>query len=137
MVKGANNNACIIATDTYGGQYAPEVVYMCHVRDDLIGSNNVGKILVTGWNRFYYLWSPPIAYSISGSSQLRSTFTVLLLPLLGSMHIVAFVFESLATFSPELASVAGFLTAAVLATAVYIVMPVWLILWIKKKIVRK
>jgi DNA-binding beta-propeller fold protein YncE len=127
---------CIIATATYGGPYAPEVLYMRHVRDDLIGSNDVGKVLVSGWNRFYYLWSPPIAYSISGSSQLRSVFTVLLLPLLGSMHVVAFVFENIAVFSPELASVISFLTAAVMATTIYVIFPIILFRALLKRIFR-
>jgi hypothetical protein len=128
---------CIIATATYGSPYASEVVYMRHVRDDLIGSNDVGKILVTGWNRFYYLWSPPIAHSISGSPPLRSSFTILLLPLLGSMHIVAFVFESIAVFSPELASIISFLTAAVLATSIYILIPIILVKSLIRKIKQK
>jgi hypothetical protein len=96
---------------------------MRHVRDDLIDSKDVGKVLVSEFNRSYYLWSPPIAYSISGSPQLRSTFTVLLLSLLGSKHVVAFVFESFTMFSPEFASVVGFLTAAVMATTIYIILP--------------
>ncbi len=115
---------CIIVTATYGGPYASEVVYIRHVRDDLIGSNDVGKVLVNGWNKFYYLWSPSIAYSISGSPPLRSTFTVLLLPLIGSMHVVAFVFESIVAFNPELASVISFLTAALMATTIYIILPI-------------
>jgi len=124
---------CIIATATYGGPYAPEVVYMRHVRDDLIGSNDVGKILVAGWNKFYYLWSPPVAYSISGSPPLRSVFTVLLLPLLGSMHVVSFVYESIATFSPEFASVIGFLTAAIMAITIYILLPITLLRGVLKR----
>jgi DNA-binding beta-propeller fold protein YncE len=115
---------CIIATATYGSSYASEVVYMRHVRDDLIGSNGVGKTLVTGWNKFYYMWSPPIAYTISGSPQLRFIFTILLLPLLGTMHVVDFVFNSLVWFNPELASIIGFLAAAIISIGIYILIPI-------------
>lgn len=116
---------CIIATATYGGPMAPEVVFMRSVRDDMIGSNNMGKVLVYGWNRFYYSWSPPVANAISGSGFLRAMFSIALLPLVGTVHIVAYQYGLLAPISPTVASVTGFLTAAVLSIAIYIVLPVW------------
>ncbi len=125
---------CIIATATYGSALSPEVKFMRHVRDDLIGSNNVGKVLVNGWNRFYYSWSPPIAYAITGSQLLRSAFTVLLTPLMGIIHVVAFEYSLMESVSPELASVTGFITAAIMSILVYIVAPVWLIRVITRRI---
>ncbi len=125
LFKLASGDGCIIATATYGGPYAPEVVFMRHVRDDLIGSNEAGRILVEGWNFFYYSWSPPVAYAISGSAQLRSLFTMLLMPLLGLMHVIAFEYNCLAMLNPQLASVVGFLSAAILATLIYIILPLW------------
>jgi sugar lactone lactonase YvrE len=124
---------CLIATATYGGSYAAEVVYMRHVRDDLIGSNEVGKILVTGWNKFYYSWSPPIAYTISESTGLKSIFSILLLPLLGMIHVIAFEYNIIAPFSTELASIISFLTAAILATSIYIILPVFAMLKIRTR----
>ena len=115
---------CIIATATYGGPLAPEVVYMRSVRDDMIGSNGVGSVLVDGWNKFYYSWSPPVANAIAGSAFLKSTFTVLLLPLLGIMHITAFQYSFVAPVNIELASVSAFATAALLSIMFYSVLPV-------------
>jgi hypothetical protein len=116
---------CIIATATYGSPLAEEVVFMRSVRDDMIGSNRVGSVLVEGWNTFYYSWSPPLARAIADSTLLKAAFKVLLLPLLGTMHVVAFQYKVLAPVSPELASIVGFATAAFLAIGVYLFLPSW------------
>lgn len=123
---------CIIATATYGGPMAPEVVFMRSVRDDMIGSNNVGKVLVDGWNRFYYSWSPPVAAAIAGSSALKVVFSVALLPLLGTMHMVAYQYNLLASVNPVFASVSSFITAVVLSILIYIALPTWGLLTLYK-----
>jgi hypothetical protein len=114
---------CIIATATYGSPLASEVVFMRSVRDDLIGSSPVGSVLVKWWNSFYYSWSPPVANTIVGSDQLKTLFSVLLSPLLGSMYVVAGVYESLAWLSPDLAAVVSFMVAAALSISIYILLP--------------
>lgn len=45
---------CIIATATYGSSMDSEVIFMRNVRDNMIGSTDIGKKLVIGWNVFYY-----------------------------------------------------------------------------------
>jgi len=125
--------ACIIATAAYGSEMAPEVAYMRHVRDNMIGSNDVGRILVNGWNAFYYLWSPTVAETIGKSDSMQVAFRILLLPLIAAVHSTAFVYIMLATIDPILASVIAFLFAAILSTALYIVVPVMTIRAIYKK----
>jgi hypothetical protein len=117
------NGPCIIATATYGGPFASEVVFMRSVRDDLIGSSPTGSVLVKGWNSFYYSWSPPLANVIAGSVALKTLFSALLAPLLGSMYVVAGVYNGLALISPDLAALASFILAAVLSTSIYILLP--------------
>jgi hypothetical protein len=118
-----SKNPCIIATATYGGPFASEVVFMRSVRDDLIGSSPTGSVLVKAWNTFYYSWSPPVAKAIGCSSALKLTFSGLLLPLLGSMYVVSGVYDSLAWLSPDLAAVISFSVAATLSIAIYIFLP--------------
>ena len=129
---------CIIATATYGSPLAEEVVFMRSVRDDMIGSNKVGSVLVEGWNAFYYSWSPPVAAVIADSSFLKSVFTVLLLPLLEIMHVVAFQYNSISPVNLELASVSAFILAALLSTIVYVALPVGVIVvcYRKKKLIK-
>jgi len=117
------HQGCIIATATYGSGLAPEVVYMRHVRDDIIGSNSIGRKLVDGWNTFYYSWSPPIAEQIEDSETLQYTFRIALLPLVGVIHITELVYTSVAQMNAELASVVAFAVASFLSVIVYIVVP--------------
>jgi len=119
----AMETPCIIATVAYGGPVAPPVVYMRHVRDDLIGSSKTGQALVEGWNRFYYSWSPTLAATASRSESLRFLLRALLSPLNGIIHVTADVFSLLTPISLDLASLTAFLLAATLSIGVYIVAP--------------
>ncbi|WP_455368659.1 CFI-box-CTERM domain-containing protein [[Eubacterium] cellulosolvens] len=115
---------CIIVTATLGSPMAPEILYMRHVRDDMIGSNEVGKILVAGWNTFYYSWSPPIAEGISKYEPLRATVGILLTPLFGIIHSTAFIYTGIESINTALASTISFLSAAIMSIAVYVTIPI-------------
>ena len=116
---------CVIATAAYGSELAPEVVYMRHVRDGLIGSTPSGKTLVATFNMFYYSWSPAVANAIAGSEFLRAVFRVILLPLVAIVHVTALVFTVTTNIAGtgEVASVVAFLAAATMTVAVYVVLP--------------
>jgi len=118
---------CSIAAALLGGPLYQEVAFTRHVRDDLVGSNDAGQTVVKSWNTFYYSWSPPITYVIASSSQIQAVTTVLLMPLLGTIHLVELQYNLIAPTSPEIASILSFGTAAILSTAIYIVFPAWLI----------
>jgi len=117
----ASSGRCIIATAAYGSEMAPEVIYMRFVRDRMIGSTPTGKVLRDAFNTFYYSWSPPVAAAIAESSLLQALFRVLLLPLVGIIHVTAWLFTTLG--SGEFASAIAFTVAAVLSTCTYIMLP--------------
>jgi hypothetical protein len=102
---------------------APEVVYMRHVRDSLIGSTEIGGRLVKAWNAFYYSWSPTVANFAAKSEALKALLRVLLLPLVGIIHLTATVFWLMKPISPSLASVLAFMVAAILCIVVYVLIP--------------
>jgi hypothetical protein len=118
---------CIIATATYGSEMAPEVIFMRHVRDDMIGSNEVGRSIVNGWNTFYYSWSTPLAQLITTHSTLQPVFRVLLLPLVGTIHATASIYNLTALVNLTLASIIAFLFAAIASTIAYILAPLFTI----------
>jgi len=120
-------SGCLIVTATLGTEMAPEVIFMRHVRDDMIGSNEVGRILVVGWNEFYYSWSPTIAETISSSEILRSASSVFLVPLIAITHITAIVYSTVSLLNPVVSSVIAFLSAAVLSITIYMMMPFFVI----------
>ena len=106
---------CVIATATYNSPLAPEVTYMAHVRDDLIGSTKIGNVMIDGWNSFYYLWSPTLAGLIANSEPLQATFQILLLPLVGVIHVTALTYNLVAQVNVDLASFVAFMAASILA----------------------
>ena len=125
---------CIIATATYGSPIAPEVKYMRNVRDNMIGSTDIGKMLVIGWNTYYYSWSPPIAEQISKNSNMRQSFQYILMPLVGIIHVAAFSYDSVAWINLQLASLTAFLVAAFFSILSYILVPIAASLLLYRKI---
>ncbi|MBS7622383.1 PD40 domain-containing protein [Candidatus Bathyarchaeota archaeon] len=114
---------CVIATAAYGSPLAPEVVYMRHVRDNMIASNEAGRTLVNGWNLFYYLWSPPVAQFVATNHPLQPVARVLLVPLVGVVHVTAYIYDLATPVSAAFASVTAFTLAAILAAAIYVATP--------------
>ena len=131
-------SGCVIATAAYGSEMAPEVVYMRFVRDELIGSTATGKVLVAGFNGFYYSWSPLLAREIASSQVLRAVFRVLLLPLVWIVHAAALVFTTFAgtTGDSNLASVLAFLLAALVTMSVYIILPALAVTKLERRVRR-
>lgn len=122
-VEEPSPQPCVIMTAAYGSPLAEEVVFLRHVRDDLIGSTPIGHQLVNAWNTFYYAWSPPLAQAISQSETAKALFRTLLTPLFYAMHPIAIQYQCLAWISPELAAINAFITAATIATTIYITLP--------------
>jgi hypothetical protein len=126
-------SACIIATATYGSHMEPQVVYMRSVRDEMIGSNEVGEMLVTVWNTFYYSWSPPIAHLISSNNVLQKISQGLIIPLVAIIHLTASIYFNIAHLNASVASITAFLFASISSITIYIVMPFYGLLSIYRK----
>jgi hypothetical protein len=124
---------CIIATATYGSKMAPEVAYMRYVRDNMIGSNEIGRQIVTNWNVFYYSWSPPIAQYIRDYEPLQLVFRIILTPLVGIIHITALIYSKSALISPTFVSVISFMFAAFSSILIFISLPLSTLVFIFKK----
>jgi hypothetical protein len=124
---------CIIATATYDSEMNPEVSYMRHVRDN-IGSNELGRILVTSWNTFYYSWSPTLSSLISNSETLQTLTRILLIPLIVIINFTAVVFSGIAFINLPLASVFAFYIGISLGLFAYFIIPTIILLIIFRKI---
>ncbi len=112
---------------------APEFAYMRHVRDDMIGSNEVGKQIVNGWGNFYYSWSPPVAQFIADYDFSRPIFQTILLPLVGIVHLTAYVYEASIPVNATFASIVAFLFAAISSTTIYVLAPLLVLRFTYKK----
>ncbi|WP_455369795.1 CFI-box-CTERM domain-containing protein [[Eubacterium] cellulosolvens] len=125
---------CIIATATYGSGMTPEVSFMRHVRDNMIGSNELGRILVSGWNTFYYSWSPTLASIISNSETLQTLTRILFVPLIVIINFTALVFSSIEFINLPLASAVAFYVGVSLGLFVYFIIPTIILLMSFRKI---
>ena len=52
---------CLIATATFGSELAPQVQQLRELRDNTILSTESGTVFMSGFNQFYYSFSPVIA----------------------------------------------------------------------------
>jgi hypothetical protein len=130
-------SGCLVVTATLGTEMAPEVIFMRHVRDDMIGSNEIGRMLIVGWNNFYYSWSPTIAEIISNSKILRSASNVLLVPLIAVTHMTAVIYSTVSLLNPIVSSIVAFLSAAVLSITIYLLIPFLVIHKIYNRIINR
>ncbi len=101
----------------------------------MIGSNEVGKAIVIGWNSFYYSWSPQVAQFIDTYGTTKPIFRVLLLPLVGTVHLTAVIYDTISIVNTSLASIVAFLIAALSSISIYIVCPLITIRLIYRKAV--
>lgn len=137
IVDGSSSWPCVIMNAACGSPLAEELVFLSHVRDDLIGSTAISHQLVTAWNTFYCAWSPPLAQAISPSETAKALFRTLLTPLFYAMHPIAIQYHCLARINPELAAINAFITAATIATTIYVTLPALTITQTSKIIKKK
>jgi hypothetical protein len=104
---------------------APEVAYMRYVRDRLIGSTPLGRMLVDAFNAFYYSWSPLVARTVGSSSFLQAAFRILLLAVVLAVHAAALSYVAILnmTGNADAAAVFAFMLAASICVLAYIVLP--------------
>ena len=75
-------SGCFIATAAYGSQFAPEVLAFRRFRDEVLLASKIG----TGFVKFYYFISPPLASLISKHRSFRVlTIRFLLKP---ALHLI-------------------------------------------------
>ena len=57
----ARVGGCLIATATFGSEMAPQVQFLREIRDNTVLQTESGTSFMTGFNQFYYSFSPAIA----------------------------------------------------------------------------
>ena len=56
-----DGSGCLIATAAYGSELAPQVQFLREIRDNSLLSTASGTSFMTGFNQFYYSFSPAVA----------------------------------------------------------------------------
>ena len=86
-----NNNeggGCLIATAAFGSEMAPQVQFLREIRDNTVMSTQSGTAFMTGFNQFYYSFSPYVADYERENPVFKEAVKVTLTPMLTSLTLL-------------------------------------------------
>ena len=87
----STGGGCLIATAAYGSEMAPQVQFLREIRDGKIMATESGTAFMTGFNQFYYSFSPAVADYERENPMFKEAVKVTLTPLLTSLAILNYV----------------------------------------------
>ena len=82
---------CLIATAAFGSEMAPQVQFLREIRDNTVLQTESGATFMTGFNQFYYSFSPVIADYERENVVFKETVKVALTPMLTSLALLNYV----------------------------------------------
>jgi peptidyl-prolyl cis-trans isomerase B (cyclophilin B) len=81
---------CLIATAAFGSEMAPQVQFLREIRDNTILQTESGTSFMTGFNQFYYSFSPAIADYERENPAFKEVVKLTLTPLLTSLTLLQY-----------------------------------------------
>ena len=88
---GEEGGGCLIATATFGSELAPQVQQLRELRDNTILSTESGTAFMSGFNQFYYSFSPVIADMERENPLFKEFVKLSLTPILSTLSILNYV----------------------------------------------
>ena len=82
---------CLIATAAFGSEIAPQVQFLREIRDNTVLQTESGSAIMTGFNQFYYSFSPVIADYERENIAFKETVKIAITPMLTSLAILNYV----------------------------------------------
>jgi len=86
-----SGGGCLIATATFGSEMAPQVQFLREIRDNTVLQTESGVSFMTGFNQFYYSFSPVIADYERENPAFIELVKLTITPLLTSLTILNYV----------------------------------------------
>ena len=117
---------CLIATATYGTELAPQVQLLREIRDNSLLQTESGSAFMSGFNEFYYSFSPTIADLERESPMFKEAVKLAITPMITSLSLM-----EKANSESEVLSIGIYVIA--LNLAMYLGVPAVVIIGIKKK----
>jgi len=90
-VAEGGGGGCLIATAAYGSEMAPQVQFLREIRDGKVMTTQSGTAFMTGFNQFYYSFSPAVADLERESPIFKESVKLALTPLLTSLTLLNYV----------------------------------------------
>ena len=82
---------CLIATATFGSEMAPQVQFLREIRDNTVLQTESGTSFMTGFNQFYYSFSPAVADYERENPAFKEAVKIAITPMLTSLAILNYV----------------------------------------------
>lgn len=86
-----NNGGCLITTAAYGTELASQVQFLREIRNNVVFETNTGATFMTGFNQFYYSFSPTISDWERQSPAFKEAIKVAITPLLTTLSILNYL----------------------------------------------
>ena len=91
QTEQSKGGGCLIATATFGSEMAPQVQFLREIRDNTVLQTESGTTFMTGFNQFYYSFSPVIADYERENPVFKETVKLTLTPMLTSLALLNYV----------------------------------------------
>ena len=124
----SDGGGCLIATAAFGSEMAPQVQFLREIRDNTVMTTQSGTAFMTGFNQFYYSFSPYVADYERENPVFKEAVKITLTPLLTSLTLLNYV--DVDTEEEMLGYGIGII---LLNIGMYFVAPAILISWLKKR----
>jgi len=82
---------CLIATAAFGSEMAPQIQFLREIRDNTVLQTESGSAFMTGFNQFYYSFSPAIADYERENPAFKEVVKIAVTPMLTSLVILNYV----------------------------------------------
>ncbi|MEX0861633.1 CFI-box-CTERM domain-containing protein [Nitrosopumilus sp.] len=89
-MNDSEEGGCLIATATYGTEMAPQVQMLREIRDNQLMSTDSGVSFMSGFNQFYYSFSPYVADMERDNPIFKEIVKIAITPLLSSLSIMSY-----------------------------------------------
>jgi len=127
-VPDRTGGGCLIATATFGSELAPQVQQLRELRDNTLLQTESGSTFMSGFNEFYYSFSPTIADWERESPIFKETVKLGITPLITSLSILNYV-----DINSEAEMLGYGISLILLNVGMYFVAPAMVIIHLKKR----
>ena len=90
-LQDEEGGGCLIATAAFGSEMAPQVQFLREIRDNTVMSTQSGATFMTGFNQFYYSFSPAVADYERENPVFKEAVKATLTPMLTSLTLLNYV----------------------------------------------
>ena len=120
---------CLIATAAFGSEMAPQVQFLREFRDNTVLQTESGMSFMTGFNQFYYSFSPAIADYERENTVFKEAVKITLTPLLTSLTLLQY-----ADIDSESEMLGYGIGIILLNIGMYFIVPAVLIIGVRKNV---